>query len=471
MKKKILAVMLAVLTIIILCFTLVSCAETKAVHDDPIKTYLSNDSYTLLNEFVTEHQDRTTGVATGADAAAEWIKNKVSLMDPTLTAELQKFDYANRYFDKRIEQAYNVVARKPAVVETNKTVVIGTHYDNAYGLKINGNINAVEGVYNNAGSVITLLQTISALKELSFDFNIEYVFFGAGEADMAGSSYYANNTADDVILMVNYDNVIGGEFVYYYTDEVKTEHGKLFNSVIDDNRLNIFSVPKFNHIVGGQYIEGTNLGYYHEAMYSDHVNFMVKGDMVISFSSANYSDYSSSTIKEFKGKNNIEYTAADTLLTVVERYGGGEVGIAKINDMVNSVVTAVQSTLNDKDFISVMELSKKNKFDYSVFGNIKIMSYIGYGILGAVLIIAVGLYFGLRSKAKTHPVIRMTPYGMVDLSTGEIKGVGVAPKEPIDPFADDDNFSSGSTNSDDGNKIGGETKVKDVDKTDIFDEF
>lgn len=471
MKKKISAVILAVLTIIILCFTLVSCTDTKAVHDDPIKTYLANDSYTLLNEFITKHKDRTTGVATGADAAAEWIKNQVSLMDVTLTAELQKFEYANRFYDKRIENGYNVVARKKANVETDKTVVIGTHYDNAYGLQINGSINQVEGVYNNAGSVITLLQTISALKELNFDFNIEYVFFGAGEADMSGSSYYANNTADDVILMINYDNVIGGEYVYYYTDEVKTEHGKLFGKVIDDNRLNIFSVPKFNHIISGQYIEGTNLGYYHEALYSDHVNFMVNGDMVISFSSANYSDYSTSYIKEFKGKNNIEYTAADTLLTVVERYGGGDVAIARINDMVNSVVTAVQSTLNDKDFVSVMELSKKNKFDYSVFGNIKIMSYIGYGILGAVLIIAVGLYFGLRGKAKTHPVIRMTPYGMVDLSTGEIKGVNAEPKAPIDPFADDDNFRSSDTNPADDNKIGGETKVKDVDKTDIFDEF
>lgn len=471
MKKKISAVILAVLTIVILCFTLVSCTETKAVHDDPIKAYLANDSYTLLNEFVTEHKDRTTGVKDGADAAAQWIQNKVSLMDASLTADLHKFEYSNRYYDKRIENGYNVVARKQANVDTNKTVVIGTHYDNAYGLQINGSINQVEGVYNNAGSVITLLQTISALKELSFDFNIEYVFFGAGEADMSGSSYYANNTADDVILMINYDNVIGGEYVYYYTDEVKTEHGKLFGKVIDDNRLNIFSVPKFNHIISGQYIEGTNLGYYHEALYSDHVNFMVNGVMVISFSSANYSDYSSSNIKEFKGKDNIEYTAADTLLTVVERYGGGDVAIARINDMVNSVVTAVQSTLNDKDFVSVMELSKKNKFDYSVFGNIKIMSYIGYGILGAVLIIAVGLYFGLRGKAKTHPVIRMTPYGMVDLSTGEIKGVGAEPKAPIDPFADDDNFKSSGTNSDDDNKIGGETKVKDVDKTDIFDEF
>lgn len=471
MKKKILAVALTLLIITVLCFTLVSCAETKVVHNDPIMTYLTHDSYALLSEFVTEHKDRTTGVAAGADAAAEWIKNKIMLMDSSLTAELLKFEYANRYFDDRIEAAYNVVARKPASIETNKTVVIGTHYDNTYGLQINGNINAVEGVYNNAGSVITLLQTISALKELSFDYNIEYVFFGAGEADMAGSGYYAKNTADEVILMVNYDNVIGGEYVYYYTDEVNTEHGKLFGSVIEDNRLNIFSVPKFNHIVGGKYIEGTNLGYYHEAMYSDHVNFMVKGDNVISFSSANYSDYSTSTIKEFKGKNNIEYTAADTLQTVVERYGGGDIAIARINDMVNSVVTAVQSTLNNNDFVLVMELSKNNKFDYSVFGNIKIMSYIGYGILGAVLIIAIGLYFGLRAKAKTHPVIRMTPYGMVDLSTGEIKGVGVEPSEPIDPFADDENLKSSSPNIDDENKIGGETKAKDVDKSDIFDEF
>lgn len=471
MKKKIL---LTALTVIIAMFVLAACTPSMPSYTDSEYVNSSANPYEILKEFTEKFPSRTAGSGknlsnTGEDAAALWIAEKLNEADSSLNASLKEFVFENANYDKKSDKSYNVIGRKTAVEPTDKTVVIGANYDNAAELVLaNGNKVGGEGVYGNAGGVAALIETAAALSELSLPYNVEYVAFGAGESNAAGSGKYIAESQDDIILMVNYNKIVGGEYLYMYSDEVKTLHNDYFYSIAESAHLNIAAMPKYVHNILNQYISGTHLMYYKEPMLGDHIGFTINGISVISYTSANYNDRSYNYVTEYAGKANIYYTGADTLLTVVERYGGGDKGIAKINDMINTAVTCTVKGMTGAEFMDTMAKSKESKLDYSVLGDGQIMQYIGLGISAAVLLAAIIVYFALKSKAKAHPVYRVTPYGVVEITSGT-----VVPKpsvQPVDPFEHDDEFKSSGEDKKESSERDGK-KAKDVDKKDIFDDF
>lgn len=472
MKKKILLLML---TVIIVIFTLVACTPLVNEYNDPDYVNKDANSYELLKEFTQLFPSRTAGsgknlTANGEDAAAVWIAEKFNELDPSLNAFLKEFVFENVNYDKKSDRSFNVIARKPANVITDKTVVIGANYDNAAELVLtNGNKVGGEGVYGNAGGVIALLETAAVLKDMSLPFNIEYVAFGAGESNAAGSGKYISESNDDVILMINYNKLVGGEYMYMYSDEVDTIHNDYFYDIAGEAHLNIAKTPKYIHNILNQYIGGTHLMYYKEPMIGDHIGFSVNGTMVISYTSANFSDRSYNYVSEYAGKANIYYTGADTLLTVVERYGGGDKGIAKINDMINTAVSCTVKGITNENFTTVMAESKAKKFDYSVLGDGQIMQYIGIGISAAILLTAIIVYFVLKTKAKAHPVYRVTPYGVVEITSGTV--VPNPNIKSVDPFEHDDELGGSEDSGKSKEEKSDKKKIKDVDKKDIFEDF
>jgi hypothetical protein len=110
----------------------------------------------------------------------------------------------------------NVLAWLPAASQTDKTIVIGAHYDHL-GTGIEGSLAKKPGeVHNGAddnasgvAAVLELARTLSANKN-SLTHNVLFVAFGAEELGVLGSSYFVKNPViplKNVVGMLNLDMV------------------------------------------------------------------------------------------------------------------------------------------------------------------------------------------------------------------------------------------------------------------------
>ena len=159
-----------------------------------------------------------------------------------LTGRIDTFNYENSYTEK-IETAYNVVYKKESA--SDKKVVIGAHYDNVFDVKYNNIALCSDGTYNNGVGVATLLELAKVLANKTFDFDIEFVAFGAEEFGWYGSGHYLNNQTDkdNIVLMINFDRNAIGDYVYMYSSEAETKHNQFFYDVVTENNLCIADLP------------------------------------------------------------------------------------------------------------------------------------------------------------------------------------------------------------------------------------
>lgn len=475
--KKLLPI---VVIVICLLAILTGCSTTENIAQNPNYTEGLN-SYNILEEFLTANPNRASGYyetlnginINYADNSAKWIADKFKEYGLTGAESehgegMVQFKYSNGFRNDRTENAYNVIFKKDNP-NTDEYVLIGAHYDNANMLSdTNGNVINSQGAYNNGVGIASLLETARIISKMDLPFDVEFVAFGAEEIGMFGSQNYldamSQTQKDNLYLMINFDRVAGGDFLYMYSDEVKTDHNSFFYNTAKKNDLFISDIPGYKRNVLYTYMKGSNLVYTHEAMMSDNYTFLQAGYNTLSFISCNFQDRAKTAVSEMKGKNNVGYTAADNLADMVERYGSGEVGKAEISKRLDSAITCVIDSLSSSDFLSMIKNSKQNTFNYSVFANYYIMMGIGYGLIALAILIILILYFTIKKKAKVHPVIVNTPYGRVDVSKGVIINNSNPEDKPIDPFGLGDEKGHDDDKS-------AENKPKDNDDRDIFGNY
>ena len=103
--------------------------------------------------------------------------------------------------------------------DVRRSVVIGAHYDSAYGSDDIPEDYTYDGISDNAsgvGCLMTIANRISEYENIGFDVTI--VFFGAGNADHAGArAYYASLTQEEkesMEVMYCVESIYGGDKVY-----------------------------------------------------------------------------------------------------------------------------------------------------------------------------------------------------------------------------------------------------------------
>lgn len=103
--------------------------------------------------------------------------------------------------------------------DVRKTVVIGAHYDSAFSAEEVPEGYTYDGISDNAsgvGCLMTVAKEIAAYKDIGFDVII--VFFGAGNADFAGSrAFYlslSEEEREDIEVMYCIDSIYAGDKVY-----------------------------------------------------------------------------------------------------------------------------------------------------------------------------------------------------------------------------------------------------------------
>ena len=101
---------------------------------------------------------------------------------------------------REVRQSRNIVAYKAGARDTAETLILGAHYDT---------LPDVVGANDNAAGVSVLRRVAEHISEMEPPFNIRILFFGAGEAGLAGADEYAEGMSEEelenTIGMVNFD--------------------------------------------------------------------------------------------------------------------------------------------------------------------------------------------------------------------------------------------------------------------------
>ena len=108
---------------------------------------------------------------------------------------------------------WNVVAHMGGTEETDRSVILGAHYDTAAN---------TQGANDNGSGVAALMTVARHIAERDHPFDVRIVLFGAEEEGLFGSRYYVDNMSqqeiDSTIAMLNFDALGSGTTLHVTGD-------------------------------------------------------------------------------------------------------------------------------------------------------------------------------------------------------------------------------------------------------------
>lgn len=358
------------------------------------------------NEFL-KFKERMPG-SEGELKAAQYIINYLDLIpaiskknDNHVKEGVQGFQFEST-FDGLLKTSQNIVYSTNNK-KFDKKVIIGCHYD-AFAMEQNPETLEIEyvaseSINGSAGNVAFLLALAKNLEYMTLDYNVEIVFFGAGESNNAGSKIYSqgisSKEAENILCMINIDEIAYGKNLYFYSHEVKTKATEFVADVIKENKVDVDEIDVVNLNKLTMVQDELNLGYTHIALQSDNINFMKLGITTFNFFAGDYSTGLVAGKSEFLDEDNITYTENDNLTYIAETQ--------KADFVVNNLYEtykAVTSVLTDFDFVKVMTASVgETSWFYDMFANSNLVLYLTVVAFFVILIIAMFVYYRLSIKA------------------------------------------------------------------------
>jgi hypothetical protein len=126
--------------------------------------------------------------------------------DAGYSPEVQSFTYGLK--DGSEGNSNNVISTKPG--KSVKQIIVGAHYDSV----------GTNGASDNASGVAVMLGAAEMLKDVTTDYTIKFIAFGAEEVGLRGSKYYVSKMTEteksNTIAMINLDTVLVGDRMYAY---------------------------------------------------------------------------------------------------------------------------------------------------------------------------------------------------------------------------------------------------------------
>lgn len=352
--------------------------------------------YDFMADFVTNHPDRRAG-SEGEKAAANYLADyfRDSGLLPLLNNGsdndyLLKF-YADNYHSQ------NVVGVKKSDNSNAKQIIIGAHYDSMSTTEKNG-----DGTYDNGSGIGAMAQVIKEIKESSLDNDIVFIAFGGEEVGMLGSSYYVSemsgNEKENTVLMINFDSIGCGDYLYLYTDEVENSAEDYMFKTAEDMGIAIRHIPEDRKAT--PFINTySGLNYDYLMFYSDHAPFMKEKIDVAFFVGYNLEHRFLQPFESME-HSEIMHTDKDNLQNILNTYGK-----ERVNKRIDDTARLAQSYISDKDIAQIMAASKADKFNYrwfSAHNRITVTSFIVKGVIMAVLIL---IMMRIISNSKKFPEI------------------------------------------------------------------
>lgn len=165
-------------------------------------------------EYLVQLSSSAEGIGarpTGTEAetrAAAWIQDHLSGWG--YEVQSLPFSYTKSGASK---SSQNLIAELKG--QSDKVILIGAHYDST------GEKKGSEGATDNGAGVAALLAVAEALKGQTLPYTVRFAFFGAEENGLNGSKAYAASldsaAASQLLAMVNYDTIAGGDIVYVHS--------------------------------------------------------------------------------------------------------------------------------------------------------------------------------------------------------------------------------------------------------------
>ena len=412
MKKIFKTFILVLACIIALPAVAISNLKASAATTGAITSYASFES--TVNSIISEYAifDERFAGSEDEKSASEYIKdyldNNTSLVarnDAYVKDGVQIFTFES-IFSGVFETSQNIIYTLKSSKVTDKKIIIGCHYDAiAYDFNINsdtyGEIIASESINGSAGSVATMLALATYLSVDGLDFNIEFVFFGAGESNKAGSKYYSNGITEEdkenIICMINLSQIAYGENLYFYMNEVSTKSANFVEDVTYDSRVEIekINTAHLNKILLDAEQNELGLNYTHVALDSDNINFMKEGIETINIFAGDYSKGIVIGRQEFEGSDIITYTSNDSIAYILENKKD-----YVIAENLYEVYKTIFVTITNEDFVSTFEASAgSTEFFYKFFTNSNLVLYLTVVVFIVLVVVALYVYYKLSVKA------------------------------------------------------------------------
>lgn len=374
-------------------------ADAIEVSATNIKNY--NQSY--LKNFVNygvlgRDLDRTAG-SDGEHEASVYIHNelyKAGLTAKTHTqnssmsqyyAGVQEFTFVDDMGTR--QTSYNIIWTLKGK-NSDKKVVISTNYDNQYYVDLESETYAYaasEGINASAASVAVLLSLAKTLPKTVFDFDIEFVFFGAGYQNNAGAVHYNQSLnkaeRETIMLMLDVSRIGVGQDLYFYNGE--------FSSLNDFFDENVAAIRYTTSIFGSATEDETTLGYSSAGYSSSTIVFEGSGLNVLHLFAGDYQVGWFGGFCEYATAVNITNTENDNIDYIQENYG---------QDLSNNMLHATQCIISLLGSDKLVETLSEQTTDwrYKFFKELdttKIMLV----IILILLIISIIIHYAISKKS------------------------------------------------------------------------
>ena len=358
MKYKALTMIVICMFVCVVVFSQYGAATLAYAQSQTSSDSSDINSWQVLEDFVTNNPNRQYNTD-GERKAGDYIQTKFTQAGLQVNKQQLSTDV----------QSYNIIG-KLDVANTDKTIVIGAHYDSVGG----------EGATDNGSGVAALLviaQRLVAVRQ-SLSVDIEFVAFAGEEEGLYGSIAYCNALnqmqKQNIFLMVNIDSIAAGDNLYIYGENRRTDFVNLFLQSAQDSAFTLQQKPLYKDLYFG--VDMWGYGYYQPIQNSDQTPFRLNGIPTVFFYSGSYSNFLGKYTESAIQANNVMNTSADTLQHLQQL--GTQVVIDKIDTVVNSVVNAV---------------SASNFYDVAVNARSELVSNAWYNILYPTITVGVLLIF------------------------------------------------------------------------------
>lgn len=359
-------------------FTLTACGSDSSAfaYDAPSDGVLGTKNMdALLQRFLNisdEHPNGNLGERRPFSESEKQMAERLEAMIGELTEGDSSFSVSVIPFAvTSYGSSQNVIVTKRGVgEEPRKTVVIGVNYDDYLATNImpsytfgmssasTQTVSESVGAMENGTGCAAALALIEYVKEMPpYEFDIEFAFFGDGSYGNSGASHYLSEmpqSRKDNILLMYALRRFGGDKLYLYSEEVKTEHEKYLLNLSQENGLNIKSVPKQVPIVNARAV--SRLPYAKWAMAGVHSTFMNEHIPVAAIFSGNYETLNLSDIESSKSQP-VSYTRADTYTRLTRNF-------SSYAAQMSAAAKLVASSLSDTAMPQVMASSRANYKNY-----------------------------------------------------------------------------------------------------------
>lgn len=408
LKKILVCLLLAVLVI-----PSAGIVRAKASASEPAQNLFTKSTFSaevnaILADYV-QYDYRMPGTEDEKQASV-YIQNYLNLIpnlipknDNHVKNGVQEF-YFDSLFDLRYKKSQNIVYTTN-IDGLDKKVILGCHYD-AFALKTNeesGEVEFVESeaVNGSAASVATLLAFAKNLQYMTLNYNVEIVFFGAGESKNAGSKVYSqgisSDEAKDILCMINLDEIAYGNELYFYSNEISTDAEKFVVDVIKEKNTKIKKVDVVNLNKTLIYDEDDvlGLGYTHMGLASDNVNFMKLGITTFNFFAGDYGKGLVAGKCEYLDDDNITFTPNDNLAYIADTHTADYLA-----SNMYEVFKTIGYVLTDFDFMTIMKGAQGDaNWLYTIFANQNLATYMTVFAFMALVVVAMFIYYKLSVRA------------------------------------------------------------------------